>query len=190
MNLLRVYVLDDDKESAQCLSCYLKDIEHVKCVGIENDPVTAISEIISTNPDLLLLDIEMPCISGFDVVAALKAQNCNPHVAFVSGYFQYAVRAIRERAVDYLLKPVSFIELKNCIIKCQKLQSENKQKTKLVLNDIEQRIAESLFQGKTSNQIGDQLCLSPHTVDKYRCQILKKAGVKSTLELISHFTLS
>lgn len=187
MKPLRVFILDDDVDSSMCLSVYLQRIDGVKLAGIGNDPGKAIYDIIEANPDLLLLDIEMPGMSGFDAISILKSENCNPTIIVVSSYFQYAIKGIRERVADYLLKPVDFADFKACILKFISKYKDQTRKKIPELPEIERKVAQGMFQGKTSSEIGDQLCLSPHTVDKYRGAILKKTGMKSTFELISNF---
>jgi len=75
-------------------------------------------------PDLLFLDIEMPKMSGFDLLAATPDVDCK--VIFTTAYDQYAIRAIRYNALDYLLKPIDPSELREAIVRFQ-LQKNKKE---------------------------------------------------------------
>ncbi|MES1225373.1 MAG: LytTR family DNA-binding domain-containing protein, partial [Bacteroidota bacterium] len=92
-------------------------------------------------PDLLFLDIEMPLQSGFDLLAAIPQIDFK--VIFTTAYDQYAIRAIRYNALDYLLKPVSAKELGEAITRFQKLKDETK--------DVYEQQLENLFSNKEKN---------------------------------------
>lgn len=85
--------------------------------------------IEEVNPDIVISDIAMPQATGLDVIKEIREKNINAQVIFMSGYqeFSYARAAIQYGAVDYLLKPVSAEELKESVIKAQKLLAKDKQ---------------------------------------------------------------
>ena len=84
----------------------------VQIVGEAGDGATALDRIREVSPDLVFLDVQMPDMNGFDVVAALEP-NERPMVVFVTAYDQYAVRAFDISACDYLLKPFDEERLAN-----------------------------------------------------------------------------
>ena len=101
--VLRVLIVDDARLARQELRTLLSSLPWVQCVG-EADDVPAAREAIATlAPDLVLLDVQMPSGSGFDVLDGLERV---PPVVFVTAYDTYAVRAFRANALDYLVKPV------------------------------------------------------------------------------------
>lgn len=101
--VLRVLIVDDARLARQELRTLLSALPWVQCVG-EADDVPAAREAIATlAPDLVLLDVQMPSGSGFDVLDGLEAV---PAVVFVTAYDTYAVRAFQANALDYLVKPV------------------------------------------------------------------------------------
>ncbi|AWH24249.1 LytTR family DNA-binding domain-containing protein [Stenotrophomonas sp. YAU14D1_LEIMI4_1] len=101
--LLRVLIVDDARLARQELRTLLSAWPWVQCVG-EADDVPAAREAIATlAPDLVLLDVQMPSGSGFDVLDGLERA---PAVVFVTAYDTYAVRAFQANALDYLVKPV------------------------------------------------------------------------------------
>ncbi|MEV5117414.1 LytR/AlgR family response regulator transcription factor [Stenotrophomonas indicatrix] len=100
---LRVLIVDDARLARQELRTLLSSLPWVQCVG-EADDVPAAREAIATlAPDLVLLDVQMPSGTGFDVLDGLERV---PSVVFVTAYDTYAVRAFRANALDYLVKPV------------------------------------------------------------------------------------
>jgi len=101
--VLRVLIVDDARLARQELRTLLSSLPWVQCVG-EADDVPAAREAITTlAPDLVLLDVQMPSGTGFDVLDGLERV---PPVVFVTAYDTYAVRAFRANALDYLVKPV------------------------------------------------------------------------------------
>jgi len=103
MAVLRVLIVDDARLARQELRTLLSSLPWVQCVG-EADDVPAAREAIATlAPDLVLLDVQMPSGSGFDVLDGLERV---PAVVFVTAYDTYAVRAFQANALDYLVKPV------------------------------------------------------------------------------------
>ncbi|AWH16481.1 DNA-binding response regulator [Stenotrophomonas sp. ZAC14D2_NAIMI4_7] len=101
--MLRVLIVDDARLARQELRTLLSAWPWVQCVG-EADDVPAAREAIATlAPDLVLLDVQMPSGSGFDVLDGLERV---PAVVFVTAYDTYAVRAFQANALDYLVKPV------------------------------------------------------------------------------------
>ncbi|MGE8236433.1 MAG: LytR/AlgR family response regulator transcription factor [Stenotrophomonas indicatrix] len=101
--VLRVLIVDDARLARQELRTLLSSLPWVQCVG-EADDVPAAREAIATlAPDLVLLDVQMPSGSGFDVLDGLERV---PAVVFVTAYDTYAVRAFQANALDYLVKPV------------------------------------------------------------------------------------
>ena len=105
MNKLRLIIADDERPAREFLKVVLRDFEETEIVGEAGNGAEAIEIIKRTKPDLALLDLQMPEISGLEAVKALSKSQM-PLVAFVTAYDQYAVQAFEVNAVDYLLKPV------------------------------------------------------------------------------------
>ena len=102
---LRVLVVDDVALARQRLERLLAGEAGVEIVGSAPDAVAALELAERLRPDVLLLDIEMPEVDGFGLLARLPP-GARPDVVFVTAYDQHAVRAFEVHAVDYLLKPV------------------------------------------------------------------------------------
>lgn len=102
-DVLRVLVVDDSRLARQELRTLLAGIDGVACVGEADDVPVACRAIQALQPDVVLLDVQMPSGSGFEVLEQLAAV---PPVVFVTAYDAYAVRAFQANALDYLVKPV------------------------------------------------------------------------------------
>ncbi|MGV7206919.1 LytR/AlgR family response regulator transcription factor [Oxalobacteraceae bacterium A2-2] len=100
---MRVMIVDDERPARDKLRRLLEQDTGITAIGEARDGVEALEQLPAFAPDLLLLDIQMPEVSGLDVAASLPAPA--PLVVFVTAYDQYAIRAFDANAVDYLLKP-------------------------------------------------------------------------------------
>lgn len=101
---MRVLIVDDEAPARARLRRLLAVFPDVKVVGEARDGNEALERVVALTPDALLLDIQMPGISGLDVAVSLP--DPAPAVVFVTAYDRYALRAFDAAAVDYLLKPV------------------------------------------------------------------------------------
>jgi len=103
---LRVVLADDERPARAFLGELLRSFPDVELVGEGANGAEAVQVIERLDPDLALLDLEMPEVDGLGVVRLLPRDRI-PLVAFITAYDDYAVRAFEVNAVDYLLKPVS-----------------------------------------------------------------------------------
>jgi two-component system LytT family response regulator len=105
MPVYRCIIVDDEPLARQGLRRALESDRELRVVAECGDGVEAIRKIGEQRPDLVLLDIEMPEVDGFDVVAALGRGRL-PAIIFVTAYNRYAIEAFNVHAADYVLKPV------------------------------------------------------------------------------------
>jgi two-component system, LytTR family, response regulator len=98
-------IVDDEALSRRGIEIRLKDAPDFEVVAQCSNGREALEAVTQHKPDVLFLDIQMPNMSGFEVLAQLPQESL-PVVVFVTAYDQYAIRAFEARAVDYLLKPV------------------------------------------------------------------------------------
>lgn len=105
MDLLRCCVIDDEPLAASLISSYVNRTPSLKLAGEFNSAHEAFPLINSGEVDLLLLDIQMPELSGMEFVNLVPPTTM---VIFVTAYDNYAIQGLRANAVDYLLKPVSY----------------------------------------------------------------------------------
>jgi two-component system LytT family response regulator len=112
--MIRTLLVDDESDSIQVLRTLLEmNCPEVEVVGQADGVQAAIQLIKKEMPDLLLLDITMSDGSAFDLLKALGEVNLQ--VIFVSAYDTHAIAAFKYSAVDYLLKPVDGVQLKNAV---------------------------------------------------------------------------
>lgn len=103
--MTRILIVDDEKLARQRLRLLLDELDiPTKVIGEAPDGKKAIELVRNKEPDLLLLDIQMPVLDGFDVVDMLPEPR--PPVIFITAFDEYALKAFEVHAVDYLLKPV------------------------------------------------------------------------------------
>lgn len=102
---IRALIVDDESLARRGLLIRLQGAEDIEVVGEAANGRTALEAIRRTHPDVVFLDIEMPGMSGLDVISQLPTETM-PLVVFVTAFDRYAIQAFEARAVDYLLKPV------------------------------------------------------------------------------------
>jgi len=190
VKLIKCIIIDDEIEACDRLQSLLEKIPNISVITAETKVETGIKKVIAYSPDIVFLDVEMPKENGFEVVKEIRAKNVFPTFIFVSGYNQYAIKAIRSAAFDYLLKPVDIDELNETVVRYCNAQKEKleiilpqKLKTQYSLTDREIEIVKLLMKGKSSGEIGELLFISKNTVDTHRRNILEKTGLKTTVEL-------
>ncbi len=114
MNKISIVIADDERPARNFLKAILQDFEDAKLVGEAENGAEAIDLIKELKPDLALLDLQMPEVSGLEVVKFLR-KNQMPLVAFVTAYDEYAIQAFEVNAVDYLLKPIERARLRETL---------------------------------------------------------------------------
>lgn len=98
----KVIIVDDEASGRKLIKEYLTDIKDLILIGEANNGVDAVKLINEFKPDLVFLDIQMPGLTGFEVLTYLEEL---PQIIFSTAYDQYALKAFEVHAVDYLLKP-------------------------------------------------------------------------------------
>ena len=104
---MRVLIADDEPVAVERLELALACIPEAELVGVARTGKEALALIRELQPDVAILDIQMPGQSGFGVLAGLRPSDKMPEVIFVTAYESHAVKAFEICAVDYLLKPVT-----------------------------------------------------------------------------------
>src|SRR4249920_112034 len=116
--MIKAVIVDDEPHCCQTLVTLLtRYCPTVEVVGIYHSGRTALPAIKATPPQILFLDIEMPQMNGFELLQQLP--EINFELLFTTSYDQYAIKAIRFSALDYLLKPIDPKELVAAVHKVQ-----------------------------------------------------------------------
>src|SRR5882672_12045894 len=105
-------IIDDEKLARDLLREYLESFPEIEIVGECAKGTEAIEQIDKLKPDLIFLDVQMPGMTGFDVLDEIDHE---PYVIFTTAYDQYAIQAFEKNAVDYLLKPLDGERFKTAV---------------------------------------------------------------------------
>jgi len=116
---MKAFLIDDEPLAVQRLRRLLEDTGRVEIVGASIDPKEALDRVRQSRPDVLFLDIEMPGMSGFDLLDQLGEPQ--PLVVFTTAYDQYALDAFKVNSIDYLLKPVEPAQLDRALNKLDRI---------------------------------------------------------------------
>ncbi len=106
MKNLGIYLVDDERSARELITNLLSDVEGIEIVGEADSVEGALPDVIHLEPDVILLDIQMPRQDGFSLISQLQEHDVRPEIIFITAFEQYAIRAIKASAFDYLLKPV------------------------------------------------------------------------------------
>jgi DNA-binding NarL/FixJ family response regulator len=186
MEKITAILVDDEKLALNRLADLIKLFDHIEVISKEFNPVSAIESIVKLKPDIVFIDVEMPAMTGFTLIE--KVRNCFvfPKFIMVTAFSQYAIKAIKKEAFDFLLKPVDIDDLRDCLERYDQKQNHFPYIENSSLSEREKEVARLLCKGKTSLDIAELLFISKHTVDTHRRRILEKLGIKSTTELLSY----
>ena len=126
---IKTVIVEDEKLARDLVKNYLKDFEIIELLEECEDGFSGIKAIQTHKPDLVFLDIQMPKLTGFEMLELLDYTPC---VVFTTAYDEYAIKAFEHNAVDYLLKPFSKERFKTAIEKAvEKIEKDEKDSGKL-----------------------------------------------------------
>lgn len=122
--MLEAVIVDDEIKALQSLSWELTNFsDEINVSASFTNPFEALEYLKTNTPDCLFLDIEMPTMDGFQFIQ--KLTNKNFPVVITTAYNQYALKALKNEAIDYLLKPIDTDDLQETIAKIKKFNSKN-----------------------------------------------------------------
>ncbi|MDR2009073.1 MAG: LytTR family DNA-binding domain-containing protein [Bacteroidales bacterium] len=121
--MMKIVIIDDESLAIQIIKEYLAEVPQIEVIGQFQNGFDGLKAINELNPDLIFLDIQMPKLTGFEMLELLDNP---PLVIFTTAYEEYALKAFEKNAVDYLLKPFSKDRFINALQKAQKSFAENK----------------------------------------------------------------
>lgn len=173
-------------------------------VATADNGASALDSIILNQPDIALLDIEMPILNGFEVIKHCKSQDIKTHFIVMTYHKQkgFVVQAKKVGVQGYLLKEDSIEEIENCIIAVMdgefyfsssfqenfenSIESELKKIS--LLTPSERTIIRLISQGKNSTEIGAILSVSNRTIQKHRANIIAKLELEPISDAITKWT--
>jgi two-component system LytT family response regulator len=118
--MIRAFVVDDEPLAVRRLKRMLDETGRVEVAGSSSDPVDALAALAETKVDVLFLDIQMPGMTGFEMLDMMEPQ---PLVVFTTAFDQYALKAFEVNSIDYLLKPIEERHLVRALDKIERLRA-------------------------------------------------------------------
>lgn len=117
--MLKAVIVDDEPKAIQGLIWELSNFsQEIEVMASFTNPDEALVYLSSNTPDCLFLDVQMPTIGGFQFLDQLS--NTNFAIVITTAYDEYAIKALKHEAIDYLLKPIDSDDLRACILKIKK----------------------------------------------------------------------
>lgn len=197
----RIFLVDDHTIMREGLRAMLEAGGH-EVVGEAADPVAGLEGIRLTQPDLLLLDLNLGGHTGFELLAELRRRQLPVRclVLTMSAQPRHVADALQHGAVGYLLKGASRAELLGAIaaavrgerpvdpavaaLAARAGEAQGPDDRLAQLSPRERQIVELVVRGLSSSAIGERLHLSPKTVDTYRSRLMAKLGVADVTALV------
>jgi len=161
--MLKAVIIDDEPKAIQSLTWELDNFKkEIHVIATFNDPKKGISFLTENNIDCLFLDIEMPTMDGFQLLE--KIENKKFAVVITTAYNEYAIKAIKNEAIDYLLKPIDSDELEQTLKKIIKHKNNNTNTVEILektLNSFNQKLNQRKV---TINTDGKLIFLNPEDI--------------------------
>lgn len=138
---LSALIVDDEESARKLLVKLLEETLYFSDLRVAQSVDSATDVLNHFEPDIIFLDIIMPGKDGFEFIHDLKLKNQKPEIVFVTAYDQYAIKAIKNQAFDYLLKPVNRKDLKQCCNRYRERKNVKNNSDKIISNaEIPERI--------------------------------------------------
>lgn len=208
MNKIRVLIADDHAIVREGLRQLLNGQTDMEVAGEAEDGRQALEKVKSLHPDVILLDIAMPHLSGLEVISLIREAAPETQVVVLSMHSKetYVQQVLSSGALGYVLKASPSTDIleairmahRNEYFLSSRLKAEvigkylkTKRSTPALrgydlLTEREQQIFRLVAQGHSTGQIADILCVSPKTVEKHRTSLMNKLGVRDRLELLKY----
>lgn len=203
--LLRVVIADDHSVVRQGIRGVLEEIDGLEVVGEAGDGAQALTMVAELAPDVVVLDVNMPEKSGLEVTMELREEAHPARVLILSMHDdpEYVLQAVRAGADGYVLKDVSPAELRDAVQAVHEgrdyftarvtqqlsvaLRAEIEQEQRRTrlgsLTNREREVLLLVAQGLTNREIGDQLEISPRTVETHRERVMGKLRIRTVAGL-------
>lgn len=206
MSKIRILIVDDHAILREGLRALLSYYDDVDVVGEAQDGLEALQLVEKTKPDIVLMDIAMPGMNGFEATRQISERFPNTHVLVLTQYedWQYVMPLLKAGAEGYILKRALGADLISAVRAISKGDSFlYPPVAKVVLDQVQQsgdrlsvqtkdltgrekEVLAYIMEGKTNRQIAHVLSLSIKTVEWHRSNIMEKLGVSSLAELVHY----
>ena len=208
MNKIRVLIADDHAIVREGLRQLLNGQTDMVVAGEAEDGRQALEKVKSLHPDVILLDIAMPHLSGLEVISLIREAAPETQVVVLSMHSKetYVQQVLSSGALGYVLKASPSTDILEAIrmahrdeyflssrLKAEVIGKYLKTKRSTpalrgydLLTEREQQVFRLVAQGHSTSRIADILCVSPKTVEKHRTSLMNKLGVHDRLELLKY----
>ena len=208
MDKIKVIICDDHQILVQGLKSLLKDSEEIEIIATANNGQELLETLKNKKPDILLLDVDMPVMDGYETLKQVKSKYSSIKVISLTIHLDKTIiqKMMETGASGYLLKNINKSELSEAIRKVysgkiyisdeatnslldkEKLEVKTAQLDESVeeLTKREIEILKLIAEGYSNTEIGGILYISPRTVDTHRTNIMKKLNVKNIAGLIKY----
>jgi two-component system response regulator NreC len=208
MNKIRVLIADDHAIVREGLRQLLNGQRDMEVAGEAEDGRQALEKVKSLHPDVILLDIAMPHLSGLEVISLIREAAPETQVVVLSMHSKetYVQQVLSSGALGYVLKASPSTDILEAIrmahrdeyflssrLKAEVIGKYLKTKRSTpalrgydLLTEREQQVFRLVAQGHSTSRIADILCVSPKTVEKHRTSLMNKLGVHDRLELLKY----
>ena len=149
---MRAFLVDDEALALKRLQRMLVLTKRVQVIGVGTDPVEAVPAIREAKPDILFLDIEMPGMTGFQMLAHLQPQ---PWVVFTTAYDRYAVEAFGVNSLAYLLKPIEAADLDRALDKIERLRGNSAAPPEMT--ELIRRLTLPSYPDRVASKVGEKI---------------------------------
>jgi two-component system response regulator NreC len=208
MNKIKVLIADDHAIVREGLRQLLNGQTDMEVAGEAEDGRQALEKVKSLHPDVILLDIAMPHLSGLEVISLIREAAPETQVVVLSMHSKetYVQQVLSSGALGYVLKASPSTDILEAIrmahrdeyflssrLKAEVIGKYLKTKRSTpalrgydLLTEREQQVFRLVAQGHSTSRIADILCVSPKTVEKHRTSLMNKLGVHDRLELLKY----
>jgi DNA-binding NarL/FixJ family response regulator len=206
MSKISLIIADDHAIVREGICQLLESEDYIDIVGEASDGREAIELVREKQPDILIMDISMPNMTGIEAVGALVKEGVSTKVLMLSMFDkeEYVLKAVELGAYGYLMKDTSkdkFVKAINSIYNGQKyfsseisniivgqylnsVQNKKSKKEKELITRREKEILSAVVKGNNNKAIAEKYDLSIRTVETHRLNIMKKLGVSNAVELV------
>jgi two-component system LytT family response regulator len=150
---MRAYLVDDERLAIERLTRLLAATGRVTIVGSSTDPETALDALRRTPVDVLFLDIQMPGLTGFEMLARLDSDVA---VVFTTAYDRYAIEAFGVNSVDYLLKPIEPERLDRALDKLERFAGQPRSDVRALARELAAELAPNRRLERIASRVGER----------------------------------
>src|SRR4051812_20811390 len=150
---IRAFVVDDERLAVDRLCRLLADTGRVILAGSTTDPEEALARLQELSVDVIFLDVQMPGLTGFDLLAQLDADT---PVVFTTAYDRYAIEAFAVNSLDYLLKPIEPARLDRALDKLQRFTGDVRPDVRALARELATHLSQGRRLERIASRVGER----------------------------------